>query len=266
MEPVAANYKPSLLSPGKYAVYADYFKEYLVCKDFKSLKASLKYVFSHKLPTEGYETRSKMGEFFIRPGTTDFQFINFAYERKIKEYVLKNAGSFDVFVDIGACIGEYCIWIAKMGKKCIAIEPINFEAVRKNVALNNLENMVQVFPVGAGSKKEKVFFNVPVGLASSSHIDRETDKAPNVEIDTFDSLSGKFNIPESARVLIKMDVEGMETEVIAGAGEFIKKYKNLTFIYEHFETDNYRNDKALSAFADFTFSDIDKVNRLAVKK
>jgi FkbM family methyltransferase len=266
MESVAANYKPSLINPGKYLIYADYFKEYLVCKDFKSLKASLKYVFSHKLPKEGYTTSSKMGDFFIRPGTTDFQFINFAYERKVKEYILQNIGSFDVFIDIGACIGEYCIWIAKLGKQCIAVEPVNFEAIQKNVSLNKLENSIQVFPVGAGSKKEKVFFNIPVGLASSSHIDRETDKTPNVEIEMFDTIAEKLNIPETARILVKMDVEGMETEVIAGAGNFIRKYKNLRFIYEHFETDEYRNDKALSAFADFAFSDIDKVNRLAVKK
>lgn len=266
MEPIAAHYKPSLLNPGKYATYMDYFAEYIKCKDFKSLTASLKYVFTHKLPAKGYTTNSRMGDFFIRPETTDFQFINFAYERKVKKYIADNIDTFDVFIDAGACIGEYCIWLAKMGKKCIAIEPVNFEAVRKNVALNNLESLVQVFPCGLGSKKERVYFNVPVGIPSSSYADRETTKEPNVDIETLDSLYEKFNIPASSRVLMKLDVEGMESEVIAGAKDFINKFKELSFIYEHFESDNYRNDKALQAVTTFTFKDIDDVNRLAIKK
>lgn len=265
MESYAANYKPSLRDPAKYIIYADYFKEYLLCNDYKSLGASLKYMFRHKLPAKGYTTSSKMGEFYIRPGSTDFQFINFAYERKVKKYMLKHIDSFDVFIDIGACIGEYCIWLAKLGKKCIAIEPVNHAAVTKNVGLNKMEGSVKVFPYGLGSKPEKVYFNIPTGLMSSSHIDRETDKTPNVQIETFDNLFSQFDISPNARVLVKMDVEGMETEVIAGAAKFIGQFKHIQFIYEHFPVDGYVNDKALSQFADFSFSDIDEVNRLAVK-
>src|SRR4051812_8172205 len=99
MEPVAAHYKPSLTKPGKYLTYMDYFREYIACKDFKSLAASLKYVFTHKLPSRGYEASSRMGNFFIRQGTTDFQFINHAYERKVKKYIEDRMDSFDVFID-----------------------------------------------------------------------------------------------------------------------------------------------------------------------
>jgi FkbM family methyltransferase len=266
LEPVAAHYKPSLLNLRKYGIYFDYFKEYVVCKDFKSLSVSLKYFFAHKLPSEDYNASSKMGDFTIRKGTTDFQFINYAYERKVKEYIQSNIDSFDVFIDVGACIGEYCIWLAKAGKKCIAVEPVNFEAVRKNVSLNKLEGAVQVYPCGLGSKKERVFFNIPSGLPSSSYRDTDNKNEPNVDINTLDEICKAFNIPDNSRILIKLDVEGMEDEVIAGGKEFIKKYKNLSFIYEHFTGDDYKNDKALLALAEFTFSDLDPVNRLAIKK
>lgn len=265
MEPISAYYKPSLLKPVKYMTYINYFKEYLLCKDFKSLIASLKYVFTHKLPTRDYKTKSRMGVFLIRKETTDFQFINHAYERKIKKYMLDNMNAFDVFIDAGACIGEYCIWLANLGKKCVAIEAVNFEAIQKNVSLNNISDKVQIFACGLGNKKEKVYFNVPVGLPSSSYIDRETPKEPNVDIETLDSLYSKFNLSEDDRILMKLDVEGMEEELIEGAREFISKFKNLTLIYEHFKADNYRNDKALKALADFKFRDIDNVNRLAIK-
>lgn len=265
MEPVAAHYRPSLFNLKKYGIYFDYFKEYIVCKDFKSLSVSLKYFFAHKLPAENYKAKSRMGDFIIRKGTTDFQFINYAYERKVKEYMQANMDSFDVFIDVGACIGEYCVWLAKAGKKCIAIEPVNFEAVRKNVALNNLDSSVKVFPCGLGSKKERVFFNIPDGLPSSSYRDTENKNEPNVDINTLDGIYKEFNIPDNSRVLIKLDVEGMEDEVIEGGKEFINKFKNISFIYEHFSGDDYKNDKALSAVSAFKFSDLDPVNRLAIK-
>lgn len=265
MEPVAAQYKPSLFNPAKYITYIDYFKEYFVCKDFKSLGASLKYVLTHKLPKEDYQAKSRMGSFHIRKGTTDFQFINHAYERKIKKYMEDNLDSFDVFIDAGACIGEYCIWLGKMGKRCVAIEPVNFEAVRRNIALNRLEDKVQLFTCGLGNKKERVYFNIPTGIPSSSYMDKDSAKEPNADIERFDDIFPKMNIAPTDRVLMKLDVEGMEVELIQGAREFIKNHKNLTFIYEHFKTDNYRNDKALLEIAKFTFGDIDPVNRLAVK-
>lgn len=109
-------YKPSLLSFNKYFTYLDYFKEFIACKDFKSLGASFKYVMTHKGPKEDYLANSKMGSFLIRKGTNDFQFINRAYERKVKGYIQDHLDSFDVFIDVGACIGEYCIWLAKQGK------------------------------------------------------------------------------------------------------------------------------------------------------
>jgi FkbM family methyltransferase len=266
MEPVAANYKPSLFDFSKYAVYADYFKEYIACKDFKSLGASLKYMFTNKLPEKDYNTRSRMGHFLIRKGTTDFQFINEAYERKVKKYIREHINEFDVFIDAGACIGEYCIWLAKEGKRCIAIEPVNFEAVRKNIALNGLENRIRLFTCGLGNKKERVYFHIPNGLPSSSYLERNGAHEPNVDIETFDSLTPKFGIAPGDRVLMKMDVEGMEPELIEGARNFISGHQHLTLIYEHFESDDYRNDKALSAIARFDFADIDGVNRVAIKK
>jgi FkbM family methyltransferase len=266
MEPVAAHYKPSLFNPGKYLTYVDYFKEYIACNDYKSLAASLKYVFTHKLPTKDYNTTSKMGSFLIRKGTTDFQFINQAYERKVKKYINDHIDSFDVFIDAGACIGEYSIWLAKAGKRCIAIEPVNFQAVKNNIALNHLEDKVKLFACGLGNKKERVYFNIPNGLPSSSYMEKESSKEPNVDIETLDSLIEKFNISPNDRVLMKMDVEGMEPELIEGARNFIANQKKLTLIYEHFEADDYRNDKALSAIAKFRFSDIDGVNRVAIKE
>ena len=258
-------YHPSWKNIDKYLIYTGYFWEYIKYKDFKSLKASLKYVLNSKLPEEEYQTKSFMGNFSIRKNSTDFQFINYTYEKSIKDYLLKNLDSFDVFIDVGACIGEYCIWLSKLNKKCIAIEPVSFAALKKNIKLNEACNKILAFNCGVGDKHEKVYFKIPEDVKSSSHIDRNQNKEPNVEIETLDNLSAGFHIKNDDRIILKLDVEGMEVEAIEGAASFIRSHSNLRIIYEHFSADAYRNDKALLSITDFYISDIDKVNRIATK-
>ncbi len=258
-------YKPSWKNTNKYGTYIHYFFEYIKNGDFKSLWASIKYVSTHKLPQNDYIAKSNMGTFLIRKGTTDFQFINQAYEKSIKDYLLQHIDSFDVFIDLGACIGEYSVWLAKQGKTCIAVEPVNWAGLQKNIELNNVQNKVRVFRCGVGDKKEKVFFNIPVGVTSSSFMDKESSNEPNGEIDTLDNIMAQVGLPADARIIMKLDVEGMEPEAITGGKTFIQSCKNIRIIYEHFPEDGLRNDKHLSQYANFQFSNLDEVNRIATK-
>ena len=206
-----------------------------------------------------------MGTFLIRKNTTDFQFINYAYEKSIKDYLRNNLSNFDVFIDLGACIGEYSIWLAKEGKQCIAVEPVNYKGLINNVKLNGLEHKIQVFPCGVGDRQEKVFFNIPDGVTSSSFMDKESSNEPNGEIDTLDHIMVQAGIAKDARIIMKLDVEGMEPEAIRGGVSFINSCSNLRVIYEHFPEDDYRNDKCLLAVCNFTFKNLDEVNRVATK-
>ncbi len=265
-------YRPSLLSFNKYSTYFNYFMQYIYSADFKSLGTAMKYMFLRQLPEKDYLATSPMGRYLIRKNTNDFQFINMAYESKIKKYLLKNIDSFDVFVDIGACIGEYSIWLAGMGKKCISIEPVNYNALMENKALNKSEN-VFTWHCGLGSEMRTVVFNIPPGQPSSSALmegnnNKVTEENQvEVQINTLDYImkNTPVSFDENTRFLVKLDVEGMETEVIQGGMNFIKTARNITFIYEHFPEDQYKNDAALSAIAQFNFGDIDPVNRVAVK-
>lgn len=259
-------YRPHWMNASKYFTYLRYFKEYVRHGDLKSLSASLKYVLTSKLPEKDFVAESPLGKFYIRRNTNDFQFINCTYERSIKDYLVKHMASFDVFIDVGACIGEYDIWLANQGKKCIAIEPVNYRALQSNIMLNKLEGAIKVYKCGLGSKKEKVYFNILDDVTSSSHIDRSSaGKEPNVQIERLDDLVSQFNIRESDSVLIKLDVEGMETDVIEGAAAFLRKCRSVRIIYEHFWKDEDPVNQLLSRIASFRFIDLDEVNRLAVK-
>ncbi len=259
-------YKPSWKSTSKYGKYFLYFTEYLKYGDFKSLGASLRYMFAHKLPRFDYQTSSGMGKFIIRKNSQDFQFINYAYEKAIKDFFVSQIDTFDVFIDVGACIGEYDIWLARQGKRCVAIEPVSFAGLRRNIELNKVEDKIVTFQCGAGAQKERVYFEILENYLGASHFDPEADKEPNVDIEKLDDLLKRANLSDSDRIIMKLDIEGMEPQAIEGAKEFIASRKDLRIIYEHFQEDNYRNDKALLAIADFTFQNLDKVNRLAIKK
>ena len=259
-------YKPSPYSPKKYLTYARYFLEYFFRGDFKSIAASFSYVFLKRGPKEDYVTTTPMGEFLVRKGTNDFQFITNTYEKEVKKFLMERLGEFDVFIDAGACIGEYCIWLARQGKHCIAIEPVNYHAIELNVRMNDVQDKVQVFRYGLGDKPEKVHFNIHTDTTSSSCLDRNATGEPNVDIETLDNLCKKFKISATDRIIMKLDVEGMETEAIKGASRFIRACPNLTIIYEDYITDNFRNDKLLSKLGDFRFYNIDEINRVAEKR
>jgi len=263
-----ASYKPSLWRASKYRLYFNYFTSYVKAGDYQSLFASIRYMCFGRLPARDFIAESAMGRFRIRKGTTDFQFINPAYELKVKEYIIKNLPSFDVFIDVGACIGEYSIWLAGLGKKCIAIEPINYLAMVRNIRLNGLDECIMTFDCGLSNKQEYAGFVVPEGLPAASHRDLSVfpsdENSNQVWMMTLDEVLDEIGLQEGLRYLVKLDVEGMEPEVIEGAREFIRN-NEVIFIYEHFPEDRLRNDKVLTRMADFRFTDIDAMNRLAEK-
>jgi FkbM family methyltransferase len=266
MEKVFVPYKPKWSDLRRYSTFIKYLKEYIKFGDLKSVKASLQYVLSNKLPKKEYISHSRMGKFWIRKGTNDFQYINYTYEKQVKKYILSHLDSFDVFIDVGACIGEYCIWLSQHGKRCIAFEPVNYKAVQKNIQLNGKENMIKLFPVGLGSKKEKVYFNILEDATGSSFRDKtQTQKEPNVQLESLDNLIDQLGINPKDRVLVKIDAEGMEAEVLEGAKNFILQHKHLTFIYEKYNTADNRDEIVLKSISNFNLGNIDESNKLAVK-
>lgn len=262
-------YHPSLTNLAKYSTYTNYLLEYYKHKDWESIKDSFRYVLFKTPPTKDRIITSKMGTFWCRGNTNDFQYVNFAYEKAVKDYIYANRLHYDFFIDIGACMGEYCIWLAKAGMPSIAFEPVpdNFKALSKNVALNKLQKLVTVLPVGLGSKKHRAYFDIKPVLTSASGIDRSyTGTETNVQIERLDDLLPQLPCGPEHRVIMKLDVEGMEVEVLQGASEFIRKAKGIALVMEKTFSgeENIRN--FLAGLGRFTYQDIDEVNMVAIKQ
>ncbi|NIG55609.1 FkbM family methyltransferase [Chitinophaga sp. Cy-1792] len=260
-------YYPSWKNVSQYRQYLNYFGQYLRYGDWKSVLASLRMVLLNDPGNREWYTRSAMGRFKIRKGTTDFQFINYAYEHQVRDFLKQQvvARQLDVFIDIGACIGEYDVWLAAQGVHCIAFEPVNHKALEENIQLNKLAGKIRLFPCGLGNTQEKVNFKIMRTVTGSSYVDRENTAEGSIPIERLDDLLPGLDIDLQQQIIVKLDVEGMETAVLEGARNFISSCRHLRIIFERYEDDNTVNNK-LSALADFRFERVDRFNYLAIKQ
>ena len=252
----------------KLSIYLRYLLEYLKFGDFISVAASVKYVVNHTSHRNDRIIKTTVGTFFCRKNTNDFQFANYAYEWSVKKYVLDHRQEYSVFIDGGACVGEYCILLSNQNIRCFAFEPVKdtFDVLTKNLELNNLSSVVKAFPFGLGEKNMQVKFVYNSVNTGASHIATGSTSGDFlVEIRTFDSLLPELNISPDDHILFKLDVEGMEPEALLGATDFIQRYKHITFVMEdkHSGEDSIKN--TLNAIAPFEFGIVDEFNIFARK-
>lgn len=120
----------------------------------------------------------------------------------------------DVFADIGANVGSYTVLASGVrGARTVAFEPDpdTATALRRNVTLNRLEGLVTVHETALGAAPGEA--RLTVGLDTTNRIlAAEPGPARTVRMDTLDHALGG-----QTPVLIKLDVEGYETEVLRGA-------------------------------------------------
>jgi FkbM family methyltransferase len=125
----------------------------------------------------------------------------------------------DLFVDIGANIGSYTILAsAEVGTNSIAIEPVKetFKNLLNNVYLNNIEDKVEALNIGVSSKKDTLKFTK--SFDTGNHVvDDKTSEFEIVEVDSLDAI-----LSNKCPSLLKIDVEGFETEVLNGSTEVLK--------------------------------------------
>ena len=135
----------------------------------------------------------------------------------------------EVLADVGANVGMYSIWAAKArGVRVIAFEPEaqNYALLNRNIHANHLDTLVEAYCIALADSAglgRLHLSQVTVGSschsfgASVDHNDqaRSSAFAQGCVSATLDSLvaSGAIPMPDH----IKVDVDGIEPKVIAGA-------------------------------------------------
>lgn len=136
----------------------------------------------------------------------------------------------DFFADIGANVGVYTVLAAGVtGAKTAAFEPSQdtYEMLVRNIRINALTDRVKAFEMAVGAQAG--IMRLTVGQGTENYISIQDSETPSasVKVTTLDS---KFcnHTPN----LLKIDVEGFKSEVIAGAKSMLKKRELRAMIIE----------------------------------
>ena len=140
----------------------------------------------------------------------------------------------DVFVDVGANIGFFTCLARARGVQTVAIEPLetNLSALYRNVAANGWRDRIEVLPFALADAPGLLELygtstgaSLIAGWAGTSSANVRT-----VPVSTLDVLlAHRF---DGARMLVKVDVEGVEHQVLRGAKAMLARKPSPRWIVE----------------------------------
>lgn len=154
----------------------------------------------------------------------------------------------DLFVDIGANVGVYSVLAAKaVGARAVAIEPVpeTFEKLCSNLRINRLDGRTYAYNIGLGKSDDTLRFTVDKD--TTNHVITDTAwTGPSilVPVRTLDEV-----LDGQSPALIKIDVEGWESEVLEGAEATLRQPSLLALIVEMNGSDTAFNPNEQSVHA-----------------
>jgi FkbM family methyltransferase len=145
----------------------------------------------------------------------------------------------DTLFDVGANVGAYSLIAGARGARVVAVEPspTTFAALCRNIALNAFEDRITPVQCALGPRTELVRF----GLASLDPGAADHDglsggaRALTVPCFRLDELQERFGLPEPNH--LKVDVDGAEAAVLAGATMLLSNDKLRSILVEIDETE-----------------------------
>lgn len=146
------------------------------------------------------------------------------YERRMLEDMRRRIHDGTV-VDVGACLGTHSVFLAAVcGLSVIAFEP-RYEAfgwLRRNIAINGLHDRIEAHCCALGSRWGRAE-DVPSKGNMGAAMLRHTEDGWIVvrRLDSFDL---------GCISAIKIDVEGMEAQVIRGASKLLQRDHPLVYV------------------------------------
>ena len=156
--------------------------------------------------------------------------------KKINDWAMPYVKQFRTYIDIGAHDGDTCIDLVNTFQRVYAFEP-NPESIKA------IPDTIKKFPFALGNKKEELVLTIPDnGYNNNKHgsIVRHQSgiRQYSVSVKTLDG----FEFKEVD--LIKIDVEGMELQVLEGSMQTLMKWRPVVL----FEKKRSRYNKKLVDF------------------
>ena len=136
----------------------------------------------------------------------------------------------DTFCDIGANVGSYTLLASGyVGAKSITFEPVpsTFSILEKNIALNQLQKKATLHNKALGNQVGKIKFTTNYDTVNHALADHEMEEN-FIEV----SVGKLDDYINHQPILLKIDVEGFESEVIEGGRELIANETTKAIIIE----------------------------------
>ena len=155
----------------------------------------------------------------------------FYYEEETLDWI-ETFNEEETFWDIGACTGVYSIIASKKNLSSFAFEVDfpTYQLCRKNIDINNLNNLCKVFNILLGESTELVNLDINkiAGISKTPMINKKKDNTlMSYKLDDLVKLKG-FDMPD----YIKIDVERTEDKLFKGGHEFFKNEKIKSIMVE----------------------------------
>lgn len=176
-------------------------------------------------------------------------------EQPMLDWIFRHVPHKGIWIDGGANIGNHTLPFAEMADLVIAFEPVdcNMQLLRENVIINGIEKKVMCLQLGVGQSHSYKRITVG-GVGRNSQFELKAgDEGLGVHVVAIDSI-----VPAGQHVgLIKLDVEGMEGEAIAGALDTIARCRPELFV-EIWEQD--KLERILAALVTLGYKLIERWN------
>lgn len=212
-------------------------------RETKNLRVRLKLGTYH--PNDIYSLQTIYGPLHFRDNFGDItNLVGLFYQNVYRSKALDQDG---VILDVGANIGLAAAWFAlhNPGKPIYCFEPLrmNAELVSMNCPTARVEQ------VAIGARRGRVKLKVdPDGVMASSIPCRWETQETEFDVISLDEFISRKGIEQIA--LLKIDVEGMETEILEGAIQTLSKTYQIA-METHGRS---RHEKAVSSLLDAGFS------------
>ena len=177
---------------------------------------------------------------------------------KVFEIILKQISPNDVFVDVGAWIGDFVLPVAaKIGNGVVIAfeqDPHNLEKLRKNVLLNNFKNVTIIDKIVSNKIGELMFENR--GEPTSS-VTLQKEAGVYIETCTLDNVLSDYDKID----IIKIDVEGHEIQVLEGANHTLDKTRMVVLEVHTSLGVDIKNARQILERKGFSINEIDEKGR-----
>ncbi|MGB2599463.1 MAG: FkbM family methyltransferase [Candidatus Omnitrophota bacterium] len=157
-----------------------------------------------------------------------------SYEKETLYVINKYVKSGDTCFDIGANVGPVSFALAKKAGsdgRVFAFEPggFLFQRLTDNIKLNpSYAEIIKAYKIGFSDKIETLTWNEDKdNRGNAGFLLQKPNQEEKIELITIDDFFQKNKIEKVG--FIKIDVEGMEYEVVKGAMNTIKKHKPILY-------------------------------------